>query len=339
MSPSRAPLAPLDIDLLELRERVRVADGQLEDALERAHRVREVAEPLRPQVRDLAQDHDALFVGHIRCLRLLGQHGDQVVPPAERPELRRELVGGSLVVRIDLEDRVVGVDHHHVELQPVAIDLDDLVQALDATREIGLGEALDLFLHQVEQRVPLLGLAIQPRERDACVGGARLRAQVLLPGFDRLLGVVLRLGELRDLEPDRARMRARIGAGPRGLLDLAQHREQLRVLALRGVVRAIKVERGRVRGVELANAAEVLLRLVEVADVLPQHHRDLQQHPEVFLATRLERGLVGLDQRGPVLRGAEHLGDRAQGLRLGGIEHEHPLDRGVGTLGGAQLAP
>jgi hypothetical protein len=42
------------------------------------------------------------------------------------------------------------------------------------------------------------------------------------------------------------------------------------------------------------------LGVVEIVDVLPQHHRDLQQHAEVVaLAARLQRGLICRPHRRP----------------------------------------
>ena len=50
------------------------------------------------------------------------------------------------------------------------------------------------------------------------------------------------------------------------------------------------------RRLELADPPEVLLGLIEIAEVPPQHHRDLQQHAEVVaVAARLERRLIRRD--------------------------------------------
>ena len=145
-------------------------------------------------------------------LGLAREQRDDVVPPGRArgtcsasSSVARRLSGSSF------EDRVVRVDDHHVEPQAIAIDLDDVEHLRDALRRRSAsGHALDLVLHQIEQRVPLLGLAIQARERRARFLRGRIAAQVLLPRFDRLLGVLLRLGELR-------RSRARSGArGRRG---------------------------------------------------------------------------------------------------------------------------
>jgi hypothetical protein len=88
-----------------------------------------------------------------------------------------------------------------------------------------------------------------------------------------------------------ARASTPVGADRRQrLLGLAQDRHQLAALAAPAVVRAVEVQRHRVRGVELADAAEVVLGGVEVAEPLPQDHPDLQQHPEVAVAAaHLER--------------------------------------------------
>ena len=325
----RAPLLAARVDVLEARDRVGIGRRELEDALERLDRVREVAEPLGPQVRDLAQQHDALAVGQVRRLGLARQQRDHVVPPAERAVLAGQLVGGAPVVRIDLEDRVVGVEHHHVEPQLVAIDLDDVEHAGDAARDVGLGQPIDLVLHQVEQRVPLLGAAVEPRERAARVLRGRIATEMLLPRFDRLLGVLLRLRQLGDLDGERPRA-VRLGrVGRRCTGDLLEHREQLPALAFGRVVLAIEVERGRVRGLDLAHAPEVLLGLVEILEVLPQHHRDLKEHADVVagVLARLHRGLVRRHHARPVARARRGVGDEAQRLRLRGIEREHLAHR------------
>src|SRR4029079_2784201 len=87
--------------------------------------------------------------------------------------------------------------------------------------------------------------------------GARLRrrrilAQVLLPGLDRLLRVVLRLRQLGALDAHRAALAARAW---RALLDRLEQRHQLAALALRRVVRAVEVERGGVARLALSHAA------------------------------------------------------------------------------------
>ena len=338
----RAPLAPLRIDLFEARERIRALDGRrcdLDDPLERPDRVREVPEALRPQVRDFAQERHALAVAEVRHLALACQHRDQIVPAAEDAELPRELGVRALVLGIELQDRVEGVDHHHVELQAIAIDLDDLVQLLDPRRHVALGDALQLVLHQIQQRVPLLRAPVQApecRSRLSRLARPRIRAEHLLPRFDRLLGIVLRLRELGDLDAHRVRRRGRRAT------HLPEQREELGVLAAGRIVRAIDIERRRVRGLELAHAPEHLLRLIEIADVLPQRHRDLKQDPEVVaVAARLQRGLIRRDERGPVLRRRVALRHLAQRARLGRIELQRALDRdgrAGGTVGTQVLA-
>jgi len=84
------------------------------------------------------------------------------------------------------------------------------------------------------------------------------------------------------------------------------------------------------RRLDLANAPEVLLGLIEIADVLPQHHRDLHENADVLIAApRLERRLIRRDEREPVLRAHQLIGQRAQRLRLARIEMEHAFDREI----------
>ena len=86
--------------------------------------------------------------------------------------------------------------------------------------------------------------------------------------------------------------------------------------------------------IDLANAPEVLLGLIEIVQVAPQHHRDLQQHAEIVgVALRLARRLIRRDQRRPVLRLHQHVGHRTQRLGLRWIEDEHALDRRIRAVG------
>ncbi len=60
------------------------------------------------------------------------------------------------------EDGVVGVDHHRVELQPRLVDVDHLVEGRHLLVDGRVGELLGLLLEQLDQRVPALGLGVQP---------------------------------------------------------------------------------------------------------------------------------------------------------------------------------
>ena len=93
--------------------------------LERLDRLGLVRELLEEQVGDAQVQRDLLgrVLDH---RRLLAQQRDQVRPALHGLVLRGQRVGRLEVVRLDVQDLVEGVDHHHVELQPLAIDLDHL---------------------------------------------------------------------------------------------------------------------------------------------------------------------------------------------------------------------
>jgi hypothetical protein len=116
------------VDLFELGRRGAADAGarraQLEDLLERLDRLGVVAEPVDPQRRHAPVDRRALGDRPRPRLGFALEHPDQIVPPRQRLVLVGEGVERLGVVGIEREDRVVGVDHHDVELELVAVDLD-----------------------------------------------------------------------------------------------------------------------------------------------------------------------------------------------------------------------
>ena len=98
----------------------------------------------------------SLSVGAFFC-----SDADEIRPALHVLVLRRQRVERAPVAGLQREDGVVGVDHHHVELQPRLVDVDHLEQRATFSSARGVGELLGLFLEQLDERVPPLGLAIQ----------------------------------------------------------------------------------------------------------------------------------------------------------------------------------
>ncbi|HQP36104.1 MAG TPA: hypothetical protein PLI95_13030, partial [Polyangiaceae bacterium] len=120
----------------------------------------------------------------------------RLVHPAQLPHRVDRLV-------VELQDLVEHRDQRAVALDVVAIDCRDLAQHLEATLAIVGADALELLAEQIDERRPCLGLAIQALEGGAGVVVLRVLAQQHLVLLDRLAGVLARLGQLRDLGPDR----------------------------------------------------------------------------------------------------------------------------------------
>ena len=104
--------------------------------------------------------------------------------------------------RLDVQDLVEGVHHHHVQLETVAVDLDHLDQHRDLVLGRGPAGLVDRVLHHLDEGVPALRLLVDARSRRRCPRGGR-GGDNLLPGvdplFDRQLLGLQRRGGLRSL--------------------------------------------------------------------------------------------------------------------------------------------
>ena len=337
----RAPLAAPAVDVLQAGDGGPVAGVEIEQLLERPDRLGIVAEPLDPQRGHLPEDLDLLLRRDAGKLGLAREDRDEIVPAAAVLVALGQRIDRLAVVRVEREDRVVGVDRHDVagHLDVIAIDGDDLEQAGDAALDVGGRAALDLLLDEVEERVPLLGAGVEAAQRVARLGGVGTCPVQHLPRLDGLLRVgEVELGDLGDGDRQLALAR-RVGVGD-PLQRLPVDLDQLVGVAAGAQVVAVELERGRVRGVDLANAPEVLLGGVRVAEPLPVQHGDLQERADLDLgggaaAARLQRVGVEHHQAGPVLLllvlvGQE--GERARLRRVEGDDLLHALDRQVLAL-------
>ncbi len=138
---------------------------------ERLDRLVVVGELLDPQPGDTPQK-TRLFRRVGRDVDGALQDADEIVPATERLVLARQRRQRVAMVRLQRQDMVEGVDDHDVEVELVAVDRDHLHEAPDASVDVILRQRLDALFQQLEQRVPLLGLLIEPLER---VDGVRLR--------------------------------------------------------------------------------------------------------------------------------------------------------------------
>ena len=184
---------------------------------------------------------------------------------------------------VELQHLEPGLDHHHLGAQMVPVDPDHLLEQRRAPRDVVGRHRGQLALVDVDQRVPLLGLAVQALELLGRLPVAGAQLEHPLEGLDRPVVVLqLLLGQLGDLPqvPHAILVVLRPALGLEQ--DLQQAGEVARLLA----ERAVEVERRRVRGVGLADAPEVLLGRRRVVAHPPVHHPDLEQQLDFRLALR-----------------------------------------------------
>ncbi len=270
------------------------------------------------------QRHAGRRIG--RRLGLARQDLDQIavaplrfVAPRQRRQRRR-------VIGLEREDVQVGRHHHHVEVQPIAVDGHDLQVTVDLLVDVRRRNRVEIVLQELEQRVPLLGRRVELAERRHRLGQVRPQAQEALPDLDRLVGVLRPLlGGARHLDPHRhAAVDVRLG-----LLGLRQHRQELRQLVPRGVVRPVELDHLAVGGVELADAAEERLRDLLLVEPIAEQQRQLGEQRDVLLpALGPRRRLQHLGELGPGPARAQRGADRLQRARFIGVGVERLLEVG-----------
>ena len=218
------------------------------------------------------------------------------------------------------EDSHVGVDHHHLQLEVIAVDGDHLQVECDfLVHRVGR-QRFAALLQQLEQRVPLLGLGVKTAQGGHRLRQPRLEAPECLPGVDGLFQQLRpSLGQLGHLN---AVAHAGFGVGF-GLLGLAQEREQLGDLVARQVIFAVEVEHRRNRGHGFASPTEARLGLGDLAQALPvqlaQSDQDRSLADPAF--GRAQSRLIDSHQLGPSLacgQNAYHTVERALVAGKGG---------------------
>ena len=325
----RAPGAALGVQILEPGGGLAVGRIGLEDLLEAGHRVLVLAELVGPQRRDPpVQRHAGRRIGG--HLRLAGQdlHQIGVAPLGLVARGQRAQRGG--VIGLERQDVEVGVDHHHLEVQSVAVDGDDLELAVDLLVDVGGRDGVEIVLEQLQQRVPLLGGGVELAQRRDGLGQMGPQAQEALPDLDRLVGVLRPLlGGARHLDPHG---QPALGVGL-GLLGLGQDRQQLRLFVSGAVVLAVELDHPAVGRIELAHPAEERLRHVGLAEPLPDQRREIGQQGRVLLAALgARRRFQHLAQLGPGLGGGQRGPDGQQRARLDrvGLQRLAEVAEGIG---------
>jgi hypothetical protein len=333
----RAPRPAAGVKLLEPLAGLGVRRIRFQDLLEAGDRVVVLAQLLRPEGGDAPVQRQPLR-GIGGRVGLAGEDLDEVAPAPLRLVAAGQRRQRRRVVRLERHDAEVGVDHHDVQVQAVAVDGDDLEVPVDLLVDVGGRDGLQILFQDLEQRVPLLRARVKPLERLDRLGQVRLQAQQALPDVDGLVDGLVRglralLGGARHLDAHR---HAPLDVGL-GLLRLRQQRQELRLLVPRGEVLAVEVDHRAVRRIQLAHAAEVDLRLARLIQPLPLQRRQVDGQRHVGLAALRAHGrLQHLGQLGPALLGGQRRDDRPQRAALDGVRLQRLAEvgqRGVGTAG------
>ncbi len=321
----RPPGPRLGVEVLEPRAGLGVGRIGLEDLLEAGDGVLVLAELVGPQRGDPpVQRHARRRIG--RRLRLSCQDLNEIavatlrlVAPRQRRQRRR-------VIGPERQDVQVGRHHHDIEVQPIAVDGHDLQVTVDLLVDVRRRNRVEIVLQELEQRVPLLGRGVELAQRRHRLGQVGPQAQEALPDLDRLVGVLRALLRgARHLDPHRhAAVDIRLG-----LLRLRQHRQELRQLVPRGVVRPVELDHLAVGGIELADAAEERLRHVLLVEPVAEQQRQLGEQRDVLLpALGARRCLQHLGEVGPGPAGGQRGAHRLQRARLIGVGVERLLEVG-----------
>jgi hypothetical protein len=327
----RAPVLARLVDAGQHPARLPVAGGERHRVGEQFHRLARVGELVGPDAGDAAQHvdlaRDVLLVA--RGVEQAPVHGEQVVPAVGVAVGVGERLDRRGVARVDVEDLLQHAQRHRVEAELVAVQLRDLEQAGDALL-FGLravGDAVVLLLEQLDERGPLLALAVQALERLGRARVVAVLAQHRAPDLDRAVEAdELLLGEVGHLLRERE---ARLGVV---LLERAagldQHLHQLAGVAVGGEHLAVEGEDLGVGGVVAADAAEIGLglgrgaRAAGRAAELPDDHAGEQRD---VVAGALPRGALRSDLRG------------VDGLLVRRAVEDHPADDLGGRVTGAWI--
>jgi len=321
------PVAPLLVDVLERGDGLEIGGVHLEDLLEGLGRLVGVGQLRAPQVRDLLEIILLFRRIGLAGVLLLVDH-DHVAPTAHGLVLLGQGVHGPWMVRIQLQDGVVDVDHHGVDLHLLLDELRHVHQDRDAPGDVvGRQRVLDVLV-QFHQGVPLLAPEVQILERVDRRGVHLVHLQDALPHVDGLLRALVDR-DLRDPARQFDALVHVVGDGTHGLL---QHGQVPHVVILGHVVLAVEVHHQRGHVVALAQLGEVLLCGVEVADLLPPQHAQLQAHL-LGVGAVLELALVQGDQVLPLLLLRERLHQQHGGLLHARDELCHLLQVFLGQLG------
>ena len=141
----RAPRATARVDLTQGAARLGVSRVRLQDLFQRGDGVVVVAELLDPQVGDaVVEPNPGRGVGG--GLGLAHQHAGQIAPARLRLVALGQRGERLPVIRPQGQDRRVGVDHHGLELQAVAVDGDHVEVARDLLVGLAGREGLALIL-------------------------------------------------------------------------------------------------------------------------------------------------------------------------------------------------
>ena len=329
----RRPGAPLGVELFQLGDRLFVAGRRREQRLVGLGGVLHVAELLEPSPRDRPEKLRLFFARRqVRGQRRLLL--EKIAVAAQGLVHPHELAQRGHVVGIELHDLREHGHERGVALDAIAIDAGDLAQHLETHRFVFALGSLEILPQKLDERVPALGLQVEPLQRFARFLIGRVVAEDRLVLIDRFLRVGARLGQPRDLRGERRLFRT---VGERAL-RVGQDGEQ--ACSILGRKFAEEGEHAGVRGLEPPEPVEIGLGELGLVAHPPVDHGDLEDDPRFFALLGAAAKLIFVERHQviPLLSAREVLGEKAHGFGVAGPEVEHALVSGDGLLFLIELA-
>ena len=196
----RIVVAALIVDILEDADRLAVLGLVREDRLVVLDRLGGVREALDHDAGDLRMQVDELLRVRL-VLDLLLQDLHEIRPALHLGVLGRQRVERADVAGVDLEDRLPRRNDLRGRIHLDLVDVDHLHEEQDLVIHIGGPKAVEALLEELDHRVPFPDRGVQATQR--LIGLVVLGHELaqLLPELDRLLVLLLLLGQPRQEAP------------------------------------------------------------------------------------------------------------------------------------------
>jgi len=180
------PVPPLLVHLLEEGQRLGVPPINLENRLERLDGLGLVGELFQVQVRHPQVQCD-LRRGRADDGRLLAQHRNQLRPAWDDLVLGRQRIHHLDVAGLKGQDPVVGLDHHDIEFEPIAVQLDHLQEDRDLRLGSGPSRLFNRLFQDLDAGLPAFRPPVDPGQLAPGRPGRGSGRHDLLPRIDALL--------------------------------------------------------------------------------------------------------------------------------------------------------